>query len=201
MKTVKMKMGISLTMTTMTMIKLKTMKTVQTTTPTTMITMTKTCRIRPKTWKCPLLNFLPMRTAQGQAPTSASVPPTIFSPGAGPRTDNKRIASGATILEIGGTTPHDIFGAPVVVVVDVVVVVVVVGEVVVAVVVVVVVVVVEVVMVVVVVVVDVVVVVPVLLEVVVAVVDSVVVEMLGSAQQRVKSKSSKPQGKLMALMR
>ena len=200
MKTVKMKMGISLTMTTMTMIKLKTMKTVQTTTPTTMITMTKTCRIRPKTWKCPLLNFLPMRTAQGQAPTSASVPPTIFSPGAGPRTDNKRIASGATILEIGGTTPHDIFGAPVVVVVDVVVVVVVVGEVVVAVVVVVVVVVVEVVMVVVV-VVDVVVVVPVLLEVVVAVVDSVVVEMLGSAQQRVKSKSSKPQGKLMALMR
>ena len=162
--------------------------------------MTKTCRIRPKTWKCPLLNFLPMRTAQGQAPTSASVPPTIFSPGAGPRTDNKRIASGATILEIGGTTPHDIFGAPVVVVVDVVVVVVVVGEVVVAVVVVVVVVVVEVVMVVVV-VVDVVVVVPVLLEVVVAVVDSVVVEMLGSAQQRVKSKSSKPQGKLMALMR
>ena len=201
MKTVKMKMGISLTMTTMTMIKLKTMKTVQTTTPTTMITMTKTCRIRPKTWKCPLLNFLPMRTAQGQAPTSASVPPTIFSPGAGPRTDNKRIASGATILEIGGTTPHDIFGAPVVVVVDVVVVVVVVGEVVVAVVVVVVVVVVEVVMVVVVVVVDVVVVVVVLLEVVVAVVDSVVVEMLGSAQQRVKSKSSKPQGKLMALMR
>merc|ERR1711936_533421 len=104
-----------------------------------------------------------MRTAQGQAPTSASVPPTIFSPGAGPRTDNKRIASGATILEIGGTTPHDIFGAPVVVVVDVV---------------------------------DVVVVVP-----VVAVVDSVVVEVLGSAQQRVKSKSSKPQGKPMALMR
>merc|ERR1711936_997382 len=127
-----------------------------------------------------------MRTAQGQAPTSASVPPTIFSPGAGPRTDNKRIASGATILEIGGTTPHDIFGAPVVVVVDVVVVVVVV--------------VVEVVMVVVVVVIAVVVV-PVLLEVVVAVVDSVVVEMLGSAQQRVKSKSSKPQGKLMASMR
>merc|ERR1711936_345029 len=122
-----------------------------------------------------------MRTAQGQAPTSASVPPTIFSPGAGPRTDNKRIASGATILEIGGTTPHDIFGAPVVVVVDVVVVVVVV--------------VVEVVMVVVV-VVDVVVVVP-----VVAVVDSVVVDVLGSAQQRVKSKSSKPQGKPMALMR
>ena len=201
MKTVKMKMGISLTMTTMTMIKLKTMKTVQTTTPTTMITMTKTCRIRPNTWKCPLLNFLPMRTAQGQAPTSASVPPTIFSPGAGPRTDNKRIASGATILEIGGTTPHDIFGAPVVVVVDVVVVVVVVGEVVVAVVVVVVVVVVVEVVMVVVVVVDVVVVVPVLLEVEVAVVDSVVVEMLGSAQQRVKSKSSKPQGKLMALMR
>ena len=69
------------------------------------------------TWKCPLLNFLPMRTAQGQAPTPASAPPTIFSPGAAPRVDNKRIASGATMFEIGGTTPQDIARAAVVVVV------------------------------------------------------------------------------------
>merc|ERR1712012_1140787 len=113
-----------------------------------------------------------MRTAQGQAPTPASAPPTIFSPGAAPRVDNKRIASGATMFEIGGTTPQDIAGAAVVVVVVVV----------------------EVLEVV---VVDVVVVV----FVVVDVVDSVAVEKVGSAQQRVKSKSSKPHGKLMALIK
>merc|ERR1711988_38260 len=115
-----------------------------------------------------------MRTAQGQAPTPASAPPTIFSPGAAPRVDNKRIASGATMFEIGGTTPQDIAGAAVVVVVVLVVV--------------------EVLEVV---VVDVVVVV----FVVVDVVDSVAVEKVGSAQQRVKSKSSKPHGKLMALIK
>merc|ERR1712012_829046 len=117
-----------------------------------------------------------MRTAQGQAPTPASAPPTIFSPGAAPRVDNKRIASGATMFEIGGTTPQDIAGAAVVVVVVVVLVVVEVLEVV---------------------VVDIVVVVV----VVVDVVDSVAVEKVGSAQQRVKSKSSKPHGKLMALIK
>ena len=37
--------------------------------------------------------------------------------------------------------------------------------------------------------------------VVVDVVDSVAVEKVGSAQQRVKSKSSKPHGKLMALIK